>query len=197
MNPVKTEIKLAVTGEMGEQFDAMHEHAVKELHQTVGAKDALFLTVKKIQALSERVKEDRDAGKLPGEEPLKIVEYVNKYITRAALIVENLALRAQSMELINQGKVEMLGSVIKATQAKHDREAAILKGYQEAVAAGMVEDGEGIPTPRLSQNGVGPAQDIQNRREQARVAKMPRVKKPKAKTKPKATKTKAKAKPKN
>lgn len=180
MNPLKSEVKIGTTLEIGANVEDMCEGAEATVHEYKGAEDALKQSTKAVQSLHTHVDKDLEDGKIDEvlNEPLLVAEYVKRYVTRAIGILDNLATRAEYQKFKAQGKAEGLRAAVESIKKVHDAEEAKLRGYlaavelEQAKESGEAVEEEGTGRPSAAREASGrPIDKLADRRAAAKEAK--------------------------
>lgn len=166
MNPEKSKLKMLTLNDVGNKFDDMKEAVTKELSEWAGARMALKEAIKNTQSLCEHVDKDLEEDLIPTD-TLPVASYVKKYIARAVGQLDNLLIKAKNYELIANGKMDSLDSVIKVVKKRYDDEIANLELYKKALELGVDPGDAGRP----ENSPESASADIQARREEAQKAK--------------------------
>jgi len=212
MNPQKSELKQAILHELGCDLDDTLEEATKRANGHTGARGALRLAAKNAQAIAEVVDAELKSGKLAercaedGEGPLDpvlVAKYAKLQITR---VVDGLDIASQSernREIMAQGEVAALKSVVALIQKRHTLEAAKLEAFNRAIAEGAIQleedgapsgarPGPSIAAQRKAEEAASAAQDAgkSNGKPKARKGRKAATRKRKAPSKPREAKPK-------
>jgi len=185
----KAELKMSVAHELGCQVDDQLAGAEKDGLRHAGAKSALFHAAKEInRQLHAAVKRDLEEGAFEGEKfpesELQLQSLINRWISRASGLCENMAQMHESQEIVKAGETAGLKKVIDRIKKYHDAER------QKAAALKDAEDGKVVPIRGGTRaSGQHPGPTLKDRR----LAEGPKTAKKKP-VKRKPTKKKAPAK---
>lgn len=151
MNPLKSEVKIFATRELGADVEDKYEAAQKTCSEFVGAEEALKHCAKTLTSLHTHIDKDIEEGKVDDylDGPLKVAEYAKLYVTRCIGLVENLVTRAEFSKFRSQGRADGLKAAVDILKKAHDQEEAKLRGYLAAVEAAQAaeESGEEVEAP--------------------------------------------------
>ena len=194
MNPEKSKLKILWSQALGVRFDDMKEAAEKDLHELKGSEKALRAAEKAILALHSHLEKDVEDGLCPGGGDLEVVNYVKRYIARAAGALENLAQKSVTMQHVANGKLSAMDTVVKLMKKEHDNEVTKLENMIKLIDAGVDRPDVAVDA---SQAVVSAAADIQERRDAAKKEKAEKAKdegekKPKRRSRKKTVKEDAK-----
>ena len=143
---------MSVLNDVGVRMDDKLDDAHRRLAAHGGAKLALRSLSKGISGLAEQVKKDMDSGDLP-DDPLKVAEYVNRMIERAAVMAASAAQHQENLEITATGSVQAFEEVVKLIKKDVDAEAEKMRRLAEAIQSGeiIIEDDVGP----VSQSDMG------------------------------------------
>jgi len=159
MGVEKAELKRAVLHGLGADTEDMLEEAGRRRSENTGARQALLLAAKHVQAIAEVVDKELESGKLEElceGEPLKIAKYAKRQIARCVDSLDLAAQAARNREIQGHGEVEALKGVVALLEKRHAMEDAAIQAFRAreaelaaavAVADQVAEDiGVGRPT---------------------------------------------------
>jgi len=116
----KSEIKMSVAQEIGNNLDDALESAKVEINRWEGGKFAHVQTTQGIDHLiGHHLKKDLEEDKLTMED----AERIKRYLLRAKGLVENLSIQCDSLTLKAKGKVEALEKAVLITKKVYDSES--------------------------------------------------------------------------
>ena len=116
----KSKLKMAVLNEIGGEFDDSLEVAEQDIYRWEGAKTSLKGAKMAVERLLSHVRDDVKGQKITEEG----AEAAQKYIRRAAGVIENLQAKAEVHEQRSHGRVEALRTAVKVIKKKYDAEEA-------------------------------------------------------------------------
>jgi len=144
--------KLEVTNDIGEALDKQLQQAENQAQQLLGGTTALKVAAKKVGALGEHISQDLEEGKLQFSTELEAATYTKEWIRRACEVLNNLAEKSKSEELVAHGKakglrdsMEMVGRHCKAAKARAEQLVAAAEEAQAKAAEGAKGDGAEVP----------------------------------------------------
>jgi len=165
MNPDKSRFKIMLGQEFGNQFDDMLESAQKELFANIGARQILQSTGEKIAQLSTHVDRDLEEGKIP-DEPLKIAEYVKRYVSRAVTVCHELSVSSDKQATRAEGKIEQAKASVEFMQKFVTKEKQQLDAFKAHAVDIEGTDNTIRPDAITTDPLIAAAADIQQRREE-------------------------------
>ena len=162
----KLDVQIGTLGDHGDKLDAMRDEAERSLRRWEGAKEALSGATTKIQDLNAHIDKEIEAGAFSefGDLSLKAAALVKRWVTRSAAVVENLSLNADAAKFRQQGVLDGLTAAVGLTQKEYNAKVSKKREIESALASGVPE--EEAVRPQLSA-----AEDIAQRRAEARAAK--------------------------
>jgi len=195
-------LKKDIVHDLGCKYDDAYAVALKEIARADAAKQAYLVAQQKVEALCQGVQEDLEDGTL--EKALNkgapvLAEYVKRWLMRAGGACDNLATAAKMQELRAEGAASTWKAIVDATKKDYDRTMVQLQAIHDAMEddAADVDPVTGDVSVRPGGAQASAAEDIANRRAEAKAAKEAKEEAPKEEAKPDAKKPAAKkAKPK-
>jgi len=155
MNSIKSQVKILTAEALGRDIEKMIEGAHKKVFLQQGAKEGLELGSSKVSELLSHIDKDLEKG-IIGEiesEPLKIAEYVKRYIQRCVGILDNLATQAEVARLIcagqEKGLTESNDFINKFWKEERAKLESLLRTLEEAAEKGGSVEEIGRPAPTL------------------------------------------------
>jgi len=177
----KSELKLVILAELGQQAEDQKAALGRVADQLGGAAAALHKASADLQTLHAHADAELESGKIPDLETLKSVKL---YVTRG---MEMLALKANSLEaqeIRQRGRVDQAAAHVAYLQKCHKAETDRLQALLDSVNAGRVtvEDGELVMAQDVPpMGGVRPNTSIAQQRKTeesaATIKKKPAAKK--------------------
>lgn len=143
MSILKTKLRKDIIEEFGNKLDDMLESAERGCFSHEGGAQALKEATKQIARLAEHVDEDIDdgvIGNLLEEGELKVGEYIKKWLTRAAMTCEGMALKMESQKLVFEGRADAMRAAVKYAKDEYDKSYKKINAYEEAVQSGLDPD---------------------------------------------------------
>lgn len=196
MNLAKAEVKILTLQSLAKELDDQRQAAVNSYQQAVGGKAALEDALNKFQEIAKAADEARDTGKLDEYgDPMLVATAIKRYLGKAGGSLENLIL-CQTLAISEQkGRVEGVDRSITVTKKQYEAERGKVQLYQQMLESGQVEVGGEPPenvvplrpdapaVPLGAPGGVpggrpGAAEDIAQRRAEAKAAKAEKAKAP-------------------
>lgn len=135
---LKSEIKMGLLHEQGVKADDQLEGAHKRQAAHDGAKQALRQLAKGIAGLAALVDRDVDDGKLPVDEPAKIISYVKLMIDRATNMAMSSAQHQEGLQVSVGGEIVAYQGMVDAIKKEILSEQSKVQALKDAVAAGRV-----------------------------------------------------------
>jgi len=162
--------KLEVTNAIGEQLDRQLEQAGHKAQQMFGGASAFNIGAKKVGALGEHVDQDLKEGKLQVGTELEVSSLIKKYIIRASDLLQNLAEKSKSEELVAHGREAAVRESMEVVK-RHCVSAKARAQQLVASAEGKAEHPDKVPDertegPREAGDHPGPS-TLRERREEA------------------------------
>lgn len=144
--------KLEVTGLLGEAFDQALTQAEAEASSHKGGSVALREIALSISKLGDRVRQERDEGKLDAEE---VAEAVQRYLRYAVECCLNLAEKRKAEEMIANGKAAAFRASVAVAQSHHNASA---RRIEQLACPPTVEDTEPEAKAKKRRRGRRPGE---------------------------------------
>lgn len=177
MSPEKAKIKAIVAEELGRDIEELANLAHDKVFKHQGGKDAFELGAAKVSGLAAHVDKDLEMGviaEVEGE-PLKIANYVKRYIKRCVGVLDNLATAAEIATHQMTGREQGLRAAAQISLKMVNEEVTKLEALSNASESdvdgrGRHREKDGSPAPTLkSQRGADAvAEPAQKEPKQAR-----------------------------
>lgn len=135
MNPMKSEVKLAVLKDLSERFGEFVVQSEREQMVCVGAKNALVHARKEISHLLSELDKDMDDGTLKVEQ----LQAVKRRVMRTDGGLENLALKNEMDSVRMIGRAEAFRMSVKFLQKQFDEERSRLQAVLNSLESEGVE----------------------------------------------------------
>lgn len=169
MSITKSELKTGILHDQGVKADDMLESALKRVAAHDGAKQALNQFSQSVSDLARLVDRDIDQNLIPVE-PLKVAEYVKRYISRAAIQAQAAAKQQENQQMTATGEAVAYQRFVDSIK----KEISIEQGKIES-AASADEDGNDEDGRRVTGTRPGISIADQRRAEEASDASEPVV----------------------
>jgi len=163
MSLLKSEIKYAVTTEVGNRVDDALEAAKRDLSVLEGRKAAFHDGARAVEALMAIVDKDVEEGKFD----LVTAEIVKRYVGRCMNALQNMAMQGQNFLLAQAGKIQGMEHSVALLKSIVDDEKRKMDALRAAITAGTVgEDGEALAgtSSRERPQGSHPAMSLKEQR---------------------------------
>jgi hypothetical protein len=187
----KTLIKRDVVHDFGCKIDDIRENNEKEILVSQAAKAAFLQAQKAVEAICAVVEQDFDSGALEAvlkdSSALKLLEYIKRQIMRGGGACDNLATAAQLQLFRAEGALAATTQILDMAKKEHDRAVEVLEGIRRAIEAGEADEDPdtGDYSVRPVGGGVSAAEDLANRRAEAKAAKASKLEASSKEDKPK------------
>jgi hypothetical protein len=145
MNIQKSEVKIALTKEFGNQFEERKQAAVKEQHAMAGEIRALKNVARKVADLMSHVDKDLKEGKINEitGEPMLVAKYAKKQYQHAIGVIDNLATQAEISAHRCAGLEIGFRQSYEFIEKMHAEEMQKLESLRRAINEGKVKLVEG------------------------------------------------------
>lgn len=175
MNIAKSEVKLALTRELGQTIEARETAAMTEVNRLEGAIGGLKQAIQCLSDHKNYYKKDLEEAKI--EKP--ICEAMIKAVDHCIGILTNLGDKATTTKIAKHGEWVATKSMLDMIEKMHNDEKNKLAGVLQAIDDGTItkeefgRDANGQPVLRVVDGRPvnGAAADLQARRTAARQAK--------------------------
>lgn len=122
-NILKSEIKIGTAQEIGVRIDDLLEETMREVDQAAGAHTAFIEAAKAVAKLHTHVDADLETETYA----LDVGARIKQYITRATVLLENLAQQTSNIHKTALGKKQAFEKTIQSIKTFQDHETTKLK----------------------------------------------------------------------
>jgi len=169
MNPVKTEIKLAMLRDAGKQYDQQKLKVEGQLMRLDGQVAGFRTALERIGELHKALEEERDTELvgLDGEQQITAAKFAKKFLNRAWGCVSSLKDSAEHKRAVAMGSAQTYARILETVEKQHQAELASLEAFNLALEKGDVVMEDGGPMyvgEDQAPSGVHPGPTLKQRR---------------------------------